>query len=132
MPFPVEEKYIKKTENELGVIFPSSYTDKMKIKNGGEILIGDNDWIIHPFFDMKDKKRISRTSNHIGYETNEAKKWKGFPKNSIVIGSDSYGNKLILQSRLLNKKRLRDIVYEWSHETGEIKKLQKSITELLK
>ncbi|MCW3786895.1 SMI1/KNR4 family protein [Plebeiibacterium sediminum] len=132
MPFPIDEKYIKQTELELGVIFPSSFTEKMRIKNGGEILITNNDWLIHPFFDKKDKKRISRTSNHIGYETKEAKKWKGFPKNCIVIGSDSYGNKLILRPGILNKKKLKDTVYEWNHETGETKKLKKSISELLK
>ncbi|WP_439185925.1 SMI1/KNR4 family protein [Carboxylicivirga taeanensis] len=130
MPFPVEEKYIVETENEIGLKFPDSFRDKMKRENGGELIINGNDWTIHPFFDKTDRKRISRTSNHIIYETKEAKNWREFPKNAIVIGSDSYGNKLILLPKRFSKKKLQDIIYEWNHETGKINKVFKSTNEI--
>lgn len=46
MAFPVEEKYIRKAEAELGVKLPNSYVNKLIIKNGGELVSEEEVWII--------------------------------------------------------------------------------------
>ncbi len=134
MPFPIEEKYITETENELNVKFPEKFRAKMIKNNGGELVerleSEDEDYIhwLFPFFDKSDKKRISRTCNHIGLETKNALEWSNFPKNAIAIGHDGSGNKLVLTHN--GDGILSDHIYFWNHETGELEKIAESINEL--
>ena len=85
MPFPIDLKYIRGSEKELGVQFPQKYVRKMTVENGGEIITEEDVWQLIPFFDKTDNKRISRTCNHIILETEKAREWNGFPKNGIAI-----------------------------------------------
>ncbi|AGC75380.1 SUKH superfamily protein [Nonlabens dokdonensis] len=129
MPFPIDEKYIEETESELKVKFPSEFKSRMIKSNGGELLISDEfEFELYPFFDKSDKKRISRTCNHIGLETKNARKWNGFPENGIAIGSDGFGNLIILTHS--GNGILTDKVYFWNHETGDQSIIAKSINEL--
>ena len=126
MPFPVNEKYIIETESELNVKFPPVFKNRMIEENGGEI---DSDiyfFQIHPFFDKSNKKRISRTCNHIGLETKNARGWNGFPENGIVIGNGGSGDLIFLQHN--GNGILTDEIYLWDH--GEIEKIAESINEL--
>jgi hypothetical protein len=65
MPFPVDLKYILETERTLGLEFPESFKNKMMRENGGELMTDEDDWLLFPFLDKSDNKRISRTCNHI-------------------------------------------------------------------
>ena len=136
MAFPIEEKYIAETENELNVKFPEKFKAKMIKENGGEIiekLKSEEEEYIHclfPFFDKSDKKRISRTYNHIGLETKNALEWNNFPKNAIAIGHDGSGNKIVLKHN--GDGILSDKLYFWDHETGETEQISESINDLTK
>ncbi len=103
MPFPIELKYIKETEKELGIEFPKVFKEKMREENGGEFYAEEEWWFLFPFFDKSEKKRISRTCNHIILETKNAMKWNGFPKNSIAVGTNQSGDYLILREIEANK-----------------------------
>ncbi len=127
MPFPIELKYIKETEEELGVEFPKIFKEKMQEENGGEFYAEGEWWFLFPFFDKSDKKRISRTCNHIILETKNAMKWNAFPKNSIAVGTNQSGDYLILREIETNK--LSDEIYIWYHETREIIKVGKNIND---
>ncbi|TJZ53815.1 SMI1/KNR4 family protein [Sphingobacterium olei] len=131
MPFPVNTKYIIETEKELGLIFPDNFKTKMTEENGGELMTDDDDWQLFPFFDKSDKKRISRTSNHIVLETNQAKQWDNFPINGIAIASNGSGDFLILLPAKENNKQLGNEIYIWFHETGEIEKIADAIEDLI-
>ncbi|GGH27587.1 SMI1/KNR4 family protein [Sphingobacterium alkalisoli] len=131
MPFPVNTKYIIETEKELGLIFPHNFKTKMTEENGGELMTDDDDWQLFPFFDKSDKKRISRTSNHIVLETNQAKQWDNFPTNGIAIASNGSGDFLILLPAKENNKQLGNEIYIWFHETGEIEKIADAIEDLI-
>ena len=126
MPFPIEDKYIHETESELDVKFPEKFKKRMMESNGGELL--SDEFELYPFFDKSDKKRISRTCNHIGLETRNAREWNGFPENGIAIASDGYGNQLILIHN--GDGNLTDEIYFWDHETGSIETIASSINEL--
>lgn len=128
MPYPIDEKYIKETELELNVKFPNEFKARMIKINGGELITDEFEFEIYPFFDKSDKKKISRTCNHIGLETENARKWNGFPKNGIAIGSDGFGNLIILNHS--GNGILTDKVYFWNHETGKQSIIAKSINEL--
>lgn len=127
MPFPVDEQYINETEANLKVKFPPKYRCKMMEENGGEIETEDFYFQLHPFFDKSNKKRISRTCNHIGLETNNAQAWTDFPENAIVIGSGGSGDLIFLEHN--GDGTLSENVYLWDH--GEIEEIAESILELV-
>lgn len=128
MPFPVDKQYIEKTETEMNVQFPADFKARMMKNNGGELESENYDIQLYPFFDESDKKRVSRTCNHIGLETKKGKKWTGFPENGVAIGTDGYGNQIILMhsgNGILDEK-----VYFWDHESGEVEQIAESIYKL--
>jgi len=129
MPFPIDKKYIGETESELNVKFPSEFKKRMIKSNGGELLISNEfEFELHPFLDKSNRKRISRTCNHIGLETKNAFEWNGFPKNGIAIGADGFGNKLILTHN--GNGDLTDELHFWNHETKKAEKIAESINKL--
>jgi hypothetical protein len=129
MPFPVDEKYIYETEQELNTKFPTKFKQRMMNNNGGEFKSGELEFELYPFFDKSDNKRISRTCNHIGLETKNAHEWKGFPETAVAIGSDGFGNQLILM-KTNEKEQLGENIYFWNHETTEIELIADSIIEI--
>lgn len=132
MPFPVDIKYIIETEQELGIIFPDSFRFKMTEENGGEPMTGNENWQLFPFFDKSDNKRMSRTCNHIVLENKQARSWGNFPTNGIAIASNGSGDNLILLPSDDDNKKLREEIYLWQHETGDIQEVAKTIHELTK
>ena len=128
MPFPIDEKYIIETESELNVKFATEFKNRMIKSNGGELVTDDFEFELYPFFDKSDKKRISRTCNHIGLETKNAREWNGFPENGIAIGSDGFGNQIILIHN--GNGILTDEILFWNHEMGKTEKIAESINEL--
>ena len=130
MPFPVDIKYIIETELELGLVFPDSFKSKMTKENGGELMTEDDNWQLFPFFDKSDNKRISRTCNHIGLETKQAKEWGNFPNNGVAIATNGCGDLLALLPTVENENKLSDEIFIWFHETGQIEKVADNIDEL--
>lgn len=130
MPFPVDVQYIKETEKELKLEFPDKFKARMLEMNGGEIETDDDAWELFPFFDKSDKKRMSRTSNHIVLETKEARAWDNFPQDAVAIASNGCGDFLVLLPMAVGNHKLNDAVYLWLHETGGIEKVADSIDEL--
>ncbi|XLS28888.1 SMI1/KNR4 family protein [Flavobacteriaceae bacterium M23B6Z8] len=128
MPFPVDQEYIKETELELDVKFPSEFKSRMSKANGGELFMPNFEFELYPFFDKTDRKRISRTCNHIGLETKNVREWDGFPEYGIAIGADGFGNKLILTHK--GDGNLTDELYLWNHETKQVEKIAESINKL--
>jgi hypothetical protein len=127
MAFPVEEKYITETESEFSLVFPAKFRARMITMNGGELVTDDFNFELYPFFDKSDKKRISRTCNHIGLETKNAMEWQEFPKNAIAIASDGYGNQVVLLHN--GDGTLKEDIFLWNHETGETNKIANSIND---
>jgi hypothetical protein len=121
MPFPVESKLIVATEEKLGVKFPASFHQGMCEMNGGEVDTGTDMWRLFPIFDTSDKKRLKRTANDIVRETASAKEWSGFPTVAIAIGSNGSGNLLLMLPDEDDETKLKDVVFSWNHETGDIR-----------
>lgn len=128
MPFPLDEKYIIELESDLNVRFPTEFKRRMMKSNGGELIVDEYAFELYPFYDKSDKKRISRTCNHIGLETKNAREWDGFPENGIAIASDGFGNQIVLIHN--GDGILKNEIYFWDHETREIEKIADSINEL--
>ena len=118
MPFPVEEKYIQKAENELGIRFPESFRQKMMKNNGEGVEVGEDYFELHPFYDTSDKKRIKRTCNSIVHETKMARDHYRLPTDLIVIGNNGGGDVLVY--KVQRNGDIDPTVYWFDHETEEL------------
>jgi len=127
MAFNLDEKYIIECEKELGAKLPSSYREAMLSSNGGEIDVAGDSWELYPIFDKSDRKRISRTCNHIISETKSSQEWEGFPSDALAIASNGCGDSIVL---LKSNNTYNNELYIWSHETRELTKVANKFTEV--
>lgn len=112
MPFPVAMARIHEAERQLGRNLPMDLRVRLHRMNGGQIKADGDSWELFPVFDAADRKRITRTANHIVRETKAARKWADFPQDAIAIAENGSGDFLILRAG-------SDEVEFWDHETGE-------------
>lgn len=131
MPFPVEGRFIRATEEKLGVKFPLSFLVRMQSDNGGEISAGGETWHLHPFFDNSDKKRLIRTCNDIARETESRRKLEWFPKDGVAIADNGTGDKLIFRANADSPPRLDNAVYCWSFHGGKCDKVADDFEQLI-
>lgn len=141
MPFPLEYKFIRATEDQLGFKFPEKYKAKMQIDNGGEINIdifhseheSDDDieaWWLFPFQDTSDIKKIKRTMNHLSAEHQSIREIDGFPEYSVAIAHNGAGDYLLLQAE--DSVNLAEEIYIWRHDEDEtINYIAASIEDLM-
>lgn len=111
MPFPVSQDLIEAAERQLGRKLPQGLRLRLMRNNGGDVVAGDEDWILHPVWDPTDRRTMARTANHMVRETEQARNWRGFPKDAIALASDGSGNRLIIKAG-------SDEAEMWDHETG--------------
>jgi hypothetical protein len=117
MAFPTTEDRVAAAEVQLGIRLPSGYRTRLMSQNGGEMEAADDDWLVFPVFDGSDRKRASRSANHIVRETQQAATWPGFPEGAVAIASNGTGDLLVFLAR--DKGQLDGRVQYWSHETQE-------------
>jgi hypothetical protein len=127
MPFDLAEPFIVAAEQALGAILPATYREAMKASNGGEVVIEDDDWLLFPIADTSDRKRLSRTANHIVAETKACREWPRFPLAAVAIADNGGGDRLVF---LREGDRFLPTVYVWSHETAELRPLAGSFDAL--
>src|SRR5688572_9442947 len=115
MPFDVSDDFMCEMERRLGLSFPPTFHEGMNRLNGGEV----EEWQLYPVRDTSSRKRISRPSNDIIYETNEAREWDEFPKGGVALASNGSGD-LIVAMPDATGTAVEDRLYSWSHDTGEL------------
>ena len=120
MPFDLAASFIEAAEREIGGTLPASYVAAMCVSNGGELDVLDDDWQQYPIADTSDRKRLSRTSNHVIKETQALYRWPSFPKQGLAIAGNGSGDQLVL---LRDGQVFAESVYHWSHETGALTRL---------
>jgi hypothetical protein len=96
MPFPIDIKYVNETERKLGVKFPPAFVVRMVKSTGGEVSTPPDTWLLYPFLDTSDCKRLARTCNDIVRETAKAKEWPDYPTEAVAIGGNGCGDQLVL------------------------------------
>lgn len=119
MPFPVDVKFVTEAERKLGVKFPASFVTRMVRSSGGEVDTPPDSWVLFPFLDMSDRKRLKRTCNDIVLETRKAREWCGFPRDGVAVAANGGGDLLVLMPRR-DAPEILGPVYWWDHETGEL------------
>jgi hypothetical protein len=129
VPFNLSEEQLALTEQELGAMLPAEYRESMKLNNGGEVSTEEHDWELYPIKDTSDRKRISRTCNHITNETKLCLEVGGFPENAVAIASNGSGDQMVF---LKKSNFFSKVVYIWLHETGELQELASTFSEINK
>ena len=120
MPFNLSEEQLSQTEAELGAKLPHEYREAMKLDNGGEASTEEDDWEFYPIRDTSDRKRLSRTCNHIINETESCKGFGNFPDEAVAIASNGLGDQMVF---VRESEQYLNTVYQWFHETGELLEL---------
>ncbi|UUX95558.1 SMI1/KNR4 family protein [Aquabacterium sp. J223] len=127
MPFDLAELFVLAAEAALGARLPSAYRRAMLRSNGGEVLVNGEDWQQYPIADTSDRKRLSRTANHIQKETLVCQGWPGFPPNAVAIAGNGSGDQLVF---VRHGSEFEAAVHLWSHETGSLVKVANDFAEL--
>lgn len=127
MPFNLAEEQIAQAEKELDAKLPYEYREAMKLNNGGEVSTEEDDWELYPIKDTSDRKRLSRTCNHIIHETKSCRGFGNFPENALAIAGNGFGDQMVF---LKEDGQYLNIVYLWLHETGEIQELAESFNAI--
>ena len=127
MPFDLAPSFIEAAEREIGGTLPASYVEAMCASNGGELDVLDDEWQQYPIADTSDRKRLSRTANHVIKETTALLRWPNFPKQGIAIAGNGSGDQLLL---LKEGAVFAESVFHWSHESGALTKIADSFSEL--
>jgi hypothetical protein len=127
MPFTLAESFLLAAERELGASLPQSYRAAMARANGGELEAQEDSWLLYPIADTSDRKRLSRSANHIIKETEACRRWPRFPANAIAIAGKGAGDQLVFVKQ---GSSLGAEVYLWSHETGSLEKVANDFAEL--
>jgi hypothetical protein len=127
MSFDLAESFISGVEQQLGATLPVSYRDAMLRANGGELEIHTESWQQYPIEETSDRKRISRSTNHVLKETEVCLRWPHFPKHALAIAGNGSGDQLVLTRQ---GGTFDPSVYIWSHETGTLAKVASDFSEL--
>ena len=130
MAFPIDQTFIDRAAQKLGIRFPLSYIAHMQRSNGGDVEVEGDDWQLIPIFDDSDKARLKRTCNDIVRETKLAREWRGFPPSAVAIASNGAGDMLVLLPDP-SGEQLAEVVYSWDHETGELKAIADNFGNLV-
>lgn len=129
MPFNLSEEQLSQTEKELGSKLPHDYREAMKLDNGGEASTEEDEWEFYPIKDTSDRKRISRTCNHIINETESCKGFGNFPEEAVAIASNGLGDHMVF---IKESGCFLNTVFLWLHETGELQELAATFNEIEK
>ena len=127
MPFDLGEPFIIAAESRLGARLPAAYRSAMLRSNGGELVVEDDDWMLYPIADTSDRKRLSRSANHIIKETQACRQWRAFPDDALAIATNGAGDQLVFLKR---GAEFEATVYLWSHESGSLERVADDFSEL--
>lgn len=127
MAFPTTQEMIDRAQHQLGAALPASYANRLIRENGGEVSAAGDVWQLFPVLDDSERKRLSRSANHIIRETQVAKGWPGFPAAGLAVGANGAGDLLVL---LRAESVFAEPVFWWDHETGRLHGAADSFTGL--
>ena len=128
MPFDLSEDQLKTTESEIGAKFPDSYRRLMMQSNGGEIAANSDIWNLIPLRDTSDRKRISRTANHVVSETMSLSGFPAWHENAYAIAENGTGDALVM---FQDGDRFEPQVFFWCHEDGALELVAEDFSALV-
>ena len=113
MGLPVSETVITETENKGEFSFPLQWKRLLMASNGFEIEADIDTWRGYPVKDTSSNKNLSRSTNHVLWETEQLRKFPEFPDNVVAVGENGAGDALVIEKHNYE-------ILAWFHETGEL------------
>lgn len=115
MGLPTTIEMIRDEEIRLDCPIPEIIKSMLLENNGGSECIADGNrkevWNLYVVKDTRSRKHIIRSANNIERETISMLKWDDFPKDGVVLGTNGYGDQLIV------RRGLPSTIIIWRHET---------------
>ena len=127
MAFDLSEQQLQSTESEVGAMFPDSYRLHMMKSNGGECAAKSDYWNIIPIRDTSDRKRLSRTANHVLVETKSFSEFPSWHEGAFAIAENGTGDALVM---FLKGQRFEPQVFYWCHEDGSLEQVAGDFSDL--
>jgi hypothetical protein len=127
MPFALTEVQLSKSEEVIGARFPSAYRERIKRLNGGAVLAAADVWQVIPIRDTTDRKRLSRSANHVILETRAFSNWRYWHENAYAIAENGSGDALVIFRK---GPGFEPEVFVWRHEDGAIELVAKSFSDI--
>jgi len=128
MAFDISDNQIARTEAILRRKLPPVYRAILSNNNGGTAFTDEDQWDIHPIKDDSDRKRLSRSCDHVLAETQTAKAWKGFPSEALAVGDNGFGDVMFLLPSELDPSIFGERLFVFWHETGTIEPLAENLS----
>ena len=128
MPFDLSEEQLLATEVVIGARFPESYRQRMMRSNGGEVAAASDYWKLIPLRDTTDRRRLSRTANHVLVETKSFSEFPTWHDNAFAIAENGTGDALVM---IREGNQIKPQVLYWSHEDGTLQSIAEDFSSLV-
>jgi len=128
MAFDLFEEQLQDSEDEFGARFPESYRHQMMRSNGGEVDAASDYWNLIPLRDTSDRKRLSRTANHVLVETKSLSRFPSWHEHAFAIAENRTGDALVV---LRDDDQIKPQVFYWCHESGAIESVAEDFSSLM-
>ncbi len=128
MPLTTTEEWLDEAEVALGRRLPSTLRALLKERNGGQLYAMDDAREVHPVWDKRDRRHLTRTCNNLVAETKGCRELSSFPAEALAI-AESNGDRLVLMP--LDATQYGDAVYFWDAHGDEVERLADSVWDLV-
>jgi hypothetical protein len=128
MPLTTTDQWLDEAEAALGRSLPASLRTLLKRRNGGVLYAMDDVWEVHPVWDKRDRRHLSRTANHLVAETESCREVDWFPADALAIAVCN-ADRLVLMPA--DARRYDDAVYFWDFHGDPIEQIADSVLDLV-
>lgn len=128
MPLPTTDRWLDEAEALLGMGLPARLRQLLKERNGGMIYALGDAWEVHPVWDKRDRRHLTRTFNHLIAETESCRKVDWFPAEALAIAVCN-ADRLVLMPE--DATRYGDTVYCWDFHGEELERIADSVLALV-
>ncbi|MBX2801822.1 MAG: SMI1/KNR4 family protein [Myxococcales bacterium] len=128
MPLTTTDQWLDEAEASLGRRLPASLRKLLKERNGGELYATDDVWEVHPVWDKRDRRYLTRTFNHLVAETESCREVDWYPADALAIAVCN-ADRLVLMPE--DETRYDDTVYFWDFHGEEVERIANSVLDLV-
>jgi hypothetical protein len=128
VPLTTTDQWLDEAEVALGRRLPSTLRALLKQRNGGVLYAIGDVWEVHPVWDKRDRRHLTRTANHLVAETKSCREVDWFPADALAI-AECNADRLLLMPE--DTTRYGDAVYFWDFHGEEIERIADSALDLV-
>ena len=128
MPLATTDQWLDEAEAALGMALPTTLRTLLKQRNGGVLYAVEDVWQVHPVWDKRDRRHLTRTFNHLVSETARCRTLDWFPTDALAIAVCN-ADRLVLMPE--DATGYGDAVYFWDYHGEAVDRVADSVLDLL-